>query len=300
VDATQPLMLVDVRTADGVTLHGAFGAAHPVPRAAGFDAVVLMHGIASSFVTTLSPAITEPLAAHGYATLRANNRGHDVISRGSADKPYLGAAFERLDECVHDWRAWLDWLGARGYRRILLCGHSLGGVKTAYALANGGHPLVVGCCLFSPPRFSYASWMASPRADEFREHLARAQAHVDAGTPDALYPVTMPVPSIASAAAYIAKYGPDAPFDVFAQLVHVAVPTIAFTGEREFEGVDFRDHPEQYEKAAARKRDLVHHVVPGGDHFYRGVEGWVVERLLAWMRQTFPAPATPVKAEQPA
>jgi pimeloyl-ACP methyl ester carboxylesterase len=289
MEAAQPLTIVDVRTADGLTLHGGFGAAQPVPRAAGIDAVLLMHGVASSFVTTLAPALTEPFAAHGYATLRANNRGHDIVARGSATQPYLGAAFERLDESVADWRAWLDWLGARGYRRILLCGHSLGGVKTAYMLATAGHPLVAGCCLFSPPRFSYASWMASPRADEFREHLARAQALVDAGTPDALFPATMPIATIVSAAAYIAKYGPDAPFDVFAHLVRIALPTITFTGDREFEGVDFRDHPAQYEAALRRKANLVHHVVPGGNHFYHGCEGWVAERLLAWLCETFPA-----------
>jgi hypothetical protein len=31
MDATKPLLLVDLVTADGVTLYGAFGAASPVP-----------------------------------------------------------------------------------------------------------------------------------------------------------------------------------------------------------------------------------------------------------------------------
>lgn len=285
--STQPVHVVEVRTVDALTLHGAFGAPLPVPRAAAIDAVVLMHGVASSFVTTLSPVLTEALAARGYATLRANNRGHDIVARGSAAKPYLGAAFERIEDCVADWTAWLDWLGERGFRRILLCGHSLGGVKTAYVLAHGGHPLVVGCVLFSPPRFNYASWMASTRADEFRRHLARAQALVDAGDPDGLFPATMPISTIVSAAAYLAKYGPQAQFDVFASIPKIAVPTIAFTGSEEFEGVDFRDHPEQYAAMLERKRNLEHHVVPGGNHFYHGCEAGVAERLAAWMEATF-------------
>jgi pimeloyl-ACP methyl ester carboxylesterase len=288
MESTQPLHLVDVRTADALTLHGAFGSPQPVPREAAIDAVVLMHGVASTFVTTLSPVLTEALAARGYATLRANNRGHDIVARGSATKPYLGAAFERIEDALLDWSAWLDWLGDRGYRRILLCGHSLGGVKTAYYLARAGHPLVAGCALFSPPRFNYASWIASPRAGEFREHLARAQALVDAGDPDGLFPATMPIPTIVSAAAYLAKYGEQAPFDVFASIPKIAVPTIAFTGEREFDGVDFRDHPEQYAIVLEQKRDLEHHVVPDGNHFYHGCEGWVAERLAEWIEKTFP------------
>ncbi len=190
---------------------------------------------------------------------------------------------------MHDWTAWLDWLGARGYRRILLCGHSLGGVKTAYVMAQQGHPLVAGCALFSPPRFNYTSWMASSRAGEFQEHLGRAQALVDAGDPDGLFPATMPISTIVSAAAYLAKYGPGASFDVFANIPKIAVPTIAFTGSEEFAGVDFRDHPAQYVDVLARKRDLEHHVVPGGNHFYHGIEEWVAAQLLRWMVTTFPA-----------
>jgi pimeloyl-ACP methyl ester carboxylesterase len=247
-----------------------------------------MHGVANAFYVTLSPALGEALAAHGYPSLQANNRGHDIVSRGNAVQPYLGAAFERLDESVHDWDAWIDWLGDRGYRRILVCGHSLGGVKTAHVLAQGAQPLVAGCVLFSPPRFTYAGWMAGPRAAEFREHLARAQALVDAGTPDALFAVTMPTKFIASASAYLAKYGPDAHFDVFANVVRIGVPVIAFTGDREFGDVAFSDHPAQYAAAGLAKADLVHHVVPGGNHYYHGREPWVIERLLAWMHEVAP------------
>jgi hypothetical protein len=145
--------------------------------------------------------------------------------------------------------------------------------------------------LFSPPRFNYARWMDSPRGEEFREHLDRARALVDGGTPDALFAVTFPVPFISSAGAYLRKYGPDARFDVFEYVPQLGVPVIAFTGDREFENVDFRDHPVEFARAAQRKPDLIHHVVPGGDHYYRGCEGWVVERLLRWMEQAVPTAA---------
>lgn len=284
----EPVRLVDVTTADGVRLHGAFLAAQPVVPAAAFDAVMMMHGVANAFYNSLGPAFSDTFAAHGYAVLGANNRGHDVISRGSAAQPYLGAAFERLEDALQDWRAWLDWLVSRGFHRVLLCGHSLGAVKTAYVLANGGHPSVRAAVLFSPPRFSYASWMASTRAEEFRRHLAQAQGLVDAGTPDALFAVTMPVPFISAAAAYLAKYGPEARFDVFANVTRIGVPVLGFTGDREFTNVDFREHPAEYESAARGKPDLEHLIVADGDHYYRGCETWVMERLLAWMARVAP------------
>jgi alpha-beta hydrolase superfamily lysophospholipase len=152
----EAVTLVEVVTADGVTLHGAHVAAQPGARGSGFDAVLLMHGVANAFYNSLGSALGEPLARRGYPVLNVNNRGHDVVSRGSRELPYLGAAFERLEDAVHDWTSWLDWLGGRGAQRVLLCGHSLGGVKTALVLAQHGHPLVAGAALFSPPRFNYA------------------------------------------------------------------------------------------------------------------------------------------------
>jgi pimeloyl-ACP methyl ester carboxylesterase len=284
-----PVRLVSTVTADDLALQGAFLEAEPVPRAASFDVVLWMHGVANNFVTSLTPGFAEGLAAHGYPSLRVNNRGHDVVSRGSKTQPYLGAAFERIEDSVLDWGAWFAWLGARGYRRILVCGHSLGGVKTAHVLASGDYPLVAGCVLLSPPRFSHARWMASARAAEFQAHLDLAQKLVDAGTPDALFAVTMPIPFISAAASYIAKYGPGAHFDVFENIVRIGVPVVGFTGDQEFENVEFRDHPDEYAKAALRKRDLIHHVVPDGNHYYYGQEAWVTERLLAWMREVAPA-----------
>lgn len=283
-----PVHLVKAATRDDLTLHGAFLPAFPEARTSSFDAVLLMHGVANTFYNNLSPLIGVSLATGGYAAVNANNRGHDVIARGNAAQPFLGAAFERLADSVHDWDAWLDWLGERGYRRVLVCGHSLGGVKTAHVLAQRLHPLVAGCVLFSPPRFSYEAFLASPRQAEFREHLARAQASIDAGEPDALFEATMPTKFIVGAAAYIAKYGPDAHFDVFENVLRIGVPVLAFTGDLEFGDVAFVDHRAKYEAAMRAKSDLVHHIVPGGNHYYHGCEPWVIERLLAWMNEVAP------------
>lgn len=284
-----PVYLVCATTRDDLKLHGAFLPALPEPRASAFDAVLLTHGVANAFYNNLTPLIGECLAAGGYASVNTNNRGHDVISRGNAAHPFLGAAYERLEDSVLDWDAWLDWRGERGFKRILVCGHSLGGVKTAHVLAQRLHPLVAGCVLFSPPRFSYEAFMASPRGDEFRSHLAQAQIRIDEGEPEALFDVTMPTKFIAGAASYIAKYGPDSHFDVFENVVRIRVPVLAFTGDREFGDVAFGDHRAKYDAAMRTKSDLVHHVVPGGNHYYHGQEQWVIDRLLAWMAAVAPA-----------
>ena len=40
----------------------------------------------------------------------------------------LGAAYETVDDCRHDVTAWVEFLKSCGHKRIILIGHSLGGL----------------------------------------------------------------------------------------------------------------------------------------------------------------------------
>ena len=130
--------LVQVRTNDDVRLDGVLTLpeSSSVP-ALGFDAAILHHGVGGNFYgPSFWPTMTNGLVAKGCAVLRVNNRGHDLMY--NSPKGRLGAAYEAVDDCRHDWRAWLDFLESRGYRRIALWGHSLGAVKTIHYLAAEG------------------------------------------------------------------------------------------------------------------------------------------------------------------
>lgn len=276
------LELAGVRTSDGIPLTGLLAAAEPAPPGR-FDAVLLTHGAAGSFDEDLLRDVAAALNARGLTALRANNRGHDIVNRGDGRGRLLGTAFERLDDCVLDLRAWLDLLEQRGCRQILLFGHSLGAVKTAYYLATERDPRVTGCVLASPPRFNTERMLAGDRGDEFAATLTEAQAMVAAGRPDDLVRTTFPLPSLAGARAFIAKYASGAKYDVFANLPQIACPVFALTGDREFTETLFRDHPGDYDDARARKPDIEHAVIAGGDHHYRRVRDVAIAKLLAWI-----------------
>lgn len=280
---TQPAELLEVRTGDGLVLSGLFASPAQTSRPQRFDAALVMHGAASSFDEGFLGAFATALGSRGLATLRANNRGHDIVNRGDGRGRLLGTAFERIDDCVHDWRAWMDLLEARGYRRVLLFGHSLGAVKCAFYLATAPDPRVSGCVLASPPRFNTERMLACARGDELAATLTAAQAAVAAGGPDDIVRTTFPMVSISGARAYIAKYAAGARYDVFANLPGIACPVFALTGEREFGDPLFCDHPADYDEARERKPDIEHVVVPGGDHIYRRVREFAIDRLLAWI-----------------
>jgi pimeloyl-ACP methyl ester carboxylesterase len=198
--------LLDARTSDGVTMSGALAEpsipASGIPR---FDAALMMHGAAATFYDGFYRNFSAALVDRGTATLRANNRGHDLVNRGDGRGRFMGVALEAIEDCGLDIRAWLDLLESRGYRRILLFGHSLGAIKSAYYLATERDSRVTGCVLASPPRFNTERMLASERGDEFATTIAAARAEVAAGRPATFVPTTYPRREFAGAAAYLAK-----------------------------------------------------------------------------------------------
>ncbi len=276
--------LVEVHTSDDVVHSGAL--AKPAKRHGGtprFDAVLMMHGAAGAFAESFYRNFSAALVERGVSTLRANNRGHDVINRGNGRGKLQGAALERLDDCVLDWQAWLGFLESRRYHRILLFGHSLGAVKTAYYLATQPDPRVQGCVLASPPRFNTAVMLASERGAELAATIERAKALVAGGKPDELMPTTFPLRSLSGAEAYLAKYAMGTKYDVLENAAKIPCPVFALVGELELGDPTFRDYPDGYPQVRQKKRDLDFVVVPNGDHFYALAQAFAVEHLLAWI-----------------
>lgn len=297
--------LVEVVTDDQLVHAGALlEAASPVNQVPGVDAVLMMHGNSLNFYHPFFRYFAEQLAAIGCATLRANNRGHDVIHRpvGVRDNvsalesfhvepaAYFGTACEAFDDCRRDWRAWLTFLWDRGYRRLLLWGHSRGAVKTAYYLAIEHDPRVQACILASPPHFSYARWMQSPQADLFAADLAEAQWLVDLGQPDGLVHVQVPMDYLTTAGAYLDQYGPAEKYNVMWLIGAIRCPVLAISGTEEVaKRFGFDGLPAGFSQIRQAKPDLTHLSVPGGDHFYTGKQEYVLERVLEWLASLSPA-----------
>src|SRR5262245_37647882 len=173
-------MLVDLihtTTRDGVRLDGMVQA----PSSAGepLDAVVCVHGTGGNFYSsTLFDALAELLLSLGAAVLRANTRGHDLMSNAATARGgrRLGAAYEVLDDCRHDLAAWIDWAKEKVGPRVGVIGHSSGAVKCLYAAAHEPDPAVTHLAAISPPRLSHSWFAASENAGEFLDTFRQAQA----------------------------------------------------------------------------------------------------------------------------
>src|SRR5256885_10306075 len=104
--------LVTTTTSDGVTLAGTLRRPPELhPSTIGVDLMILHHGVGGNFYrSTLFDRLSEHLLNAGCAVLRVNNRGHDLLGneQQNGQPVRLGAAFESVADCVHDWRARAD------------------------------------------------------------------------------------------------------------------------------------------------------------------------------------------------
>jgi pimeloyl-ACP methyl ester carboxylesterase len=238
--------LVRVVTADGVRLEGTLRV--PDSSQTGrlpVDIVIFHHGVAGNFY---NPSFFEPMSDGfldlGCAVLRANNRGHDLaFNSPGSPAGRLGAAFETVDDCRHDWAAWTDFAASRGFGKIGLWGQSLGAVKTIYFLATQGDDRIARAITTSPPRFSYSAYKAREDGADLLAYYEQAERLVREGKPDSLFAASLPTTLIATARTYVDKYGPAERYDVLKHLPNVKTPLLLTIGGEE--GI-YADKPDRF------------------------------------------------------
>ena len=281
--------LVRTTTADSLRLDGAFLAGHDLPSVAStVDALLCLPGVGGNFyASSLLERILPPVLELGVSVLWANTRGHDGLSMASTGTGprKQGAAYEIVDECRYDVRAWVDFLVERGCRRVGIFGHSLGAIKAVYSQAHDPHDAVECVIAASPPRLSCAAFQQSEQSSLFREALASAEQSVAAGAPDDLISVRFPFPLLIRAGGYIDKYGPAERYNILRFANRVPSRLLFTYGERELDegGIAFAGLPDAIGSLSPGPGQIDVSVIAGADHFYAGVQEQLAEAVATWL-----------------
>jgi pimeloyl-ACP methyl ester carboxylesterase len=285
------MQLIQCTATDGVRLDGILqrsfkNATHDLD----VEVVLMLHGTGGNFYSSSFMAgLGDHFARSGVHVVRANTRGHDgvVMSSVNGFHKYLGAAFERVDDCRLDIAAWLGTLVERGYTRIVLAGHSLGAIKAIYSQAYEPHPAVTHLVAMSPPRLSHNYFLNSARAELFMDEFQRAQAAVEAGQPNTLMQVRFPFPYLITAAGHVDKYGPEERYDILRFVQLARLPMFFTYGSAELQnGLTFQGMPEELEaKAAEHELNLKLAIIAGADHNYTSTHTGLGERITRWLHQ---------------
>jgi hypothetical protein len=215
----------------------------------------------------------------------------------NSPKGRLGAAFETVADCLHDWKAWLDFAANQGFERVAVWGHSLGAVKTIYYLAGQTDARVPWAVASSPPRFSYSWYTQKEGADRFRAYYDQAKRLVDAGDPEGLFATTIPTNVTLAAATFLDKYGPEEHYDVLQFLPKVTLPILVTIGGEEGKSPQARDWfpfgglAALVSDMAAGQGNLSFELIDGADHFYTGRTSELWQAARSWLDRTVAAAA---------
>ena len=127
--------IVKVTTQDDYPLHGLFCE----PKVKTESIIIHLHGSAGNFYqSTFYPYLFNLAKDLNIAFLSTNGRGSDVYDIETGTK-YTGGAIEIFEECLFDIDAWIEFVFSKGYKNIILEGHSFGTNKIQYYALNGKH-----------------------------------------------------------------------------------------------------------------------------------------------------------------
>jgi pimeloyl-ACP methyl ester carboxylesterase len=258
--------LIHLHTRDGYTHSGAFyspqGQARPI-------GVVFVHGMTGSFVGEIESVVPEMVAKAGYATLIANNRGYG----------FMGAATEDFAGCIPDIAAAIDFMESRGYAQIALIGHSKGGVKVAFYLAQTLDPRVTALGLLSPAENVHGApaWMAaSMGCSDVEQFMQEVQQLVEQGETEKMF--TMPEwPYFISAETLWDHYTTQQD-DTLDLARSFDLPLLAVCGGLETEWcvpvTTLHKNPPSNAQVL---------IIPGADHVYTGKETLLAQTIIDWL-----------------
>jgi len=264
-DKKDPIMLAELgklQTSDGMTHFGALYHAKKPKEIA----VVLVHGLTGHFVGEVESALPPLLAKAGYTCLVANNRGTG----------FMGAATERFTGCIPDIAAALDFMQARGFHKIALLGHSKGGVKVTYYMAQKKDNRVMALGILSPASNVHERYQRLAFMEKPERFLEQARKLVEEGQGETILHLEN-WPFFVSAGTVWDHHSTTGD-DVLELLPSIPLPTLAVCGEQE---LDWCQVVATLQKSPPKNYQV--HVIPGADHVYTGRETELGRIVIEWL-----------------
>ncbi len=264
------------------------------------DKVILhIHGMAGNFYESdFIDAMARIFTDNGWAFFCPNTRGHDYIADfATTEGEYkrIGDAYEVFAESVHDIRGATDFLAQQGFTSIALQGHSLGGPKVAYYVAQTQDNRINKLIFVSPADMVGLS----EKEADFDETMAMAQKMIAAGKGHDI----MPNPIfgeegwdgyLLSANTYVDLSKRDNPVDVIntydkdkpSDLAKITIPILATFGT-ENESV-LMEPPQALDILKSKAPSCPQFdsaVIQGANHSYSSHAEELAETIIIWVKR---------------
>ena len=282
-----PEEIVYVRSRDDIVSGGAIFT--PPQASARPLAIIWIHGWGVNFYQPTYIAIGRALADRGYTCITGNTRMHDLgnVEAWRGTKRIRGGGYWGVtSQEVRDLAAWVDFADERGFKQVVLVGHSAGAAAVRIYQAETQDPRVVGVVL--------ASGGIGAAGPTDSDQLAQATRLMAQGEGEAL--VRDPkrsFPSYISAATLLDMANAPPEFKDFfgvqttttnPAVTRIRCPLLAFYGTRGDVGsakeLELLKSSIGRQSAGPRRVDTA--LIQHADHMYAGQEAQVADIITKW------------------
>lgn len=276
-------------TKDGLELHALLYE----PNRKTNKALIHIHGWVGNFYENkFIDYVAREAVLRGFAFLTFNNRGagiiNDFIKKKKSKIGYvrIGGSLEEFKDCIFDIKAAVDFLNRKGYKKLVLQGHSLGCQKATFYKYKTKDKRVKGLVLLAP--VDDIAFSKELLKNKYRKSLNIARKMAEQGKGLNPVPKWMAFYELLNAKMFLNVADPKSAsgriFDFLGNLKeikNVNCPTLAIFGSKD----DYQAKPEEKLKLLKDKvKDCDIKLIQGSGHGFVGFEVKLARVIDNWLK----------------
>ena len=255
--------------------------------------VICIHGMCGTIIDNYFATVWgKLLAQNDIGFIYEHNRGHsienDIVMKDGSFKR-CGCMYEIFEDCIYDIDLAIQTAKEKGYKRIILLGHSLGCNKVIYYYYKK-HPNILGMILASAPDMIGSHLLIEP---EYEELLKEAKENIDKNQPTKLLHKMIEDYMYMSSQTYYNWFHKNSNLDNlpiisnsknWEQLETIDVPILTFSGSKD---EDYYLHLDLLKEKATNCKNFEYQIIENTGHTYQEKELETGTIILNWINKNF-------------
>lgn len=255
--------------------------------------VICIHGMCGTIVDNYFATVWgKVLSEKNIGFIYEHNRGHsienDIVMMDGSFKRY-GCMYEIFEDCIYDIDLAIQTAKDKGYKRIILLGHSYGCNKVIYYYYKK-HPNILGIILASAPDMISSHLLLEP---DYKELLSEAKKNIDNSEPTKLLHKMIEDYMYMSSLTYYNWYNENSNLDnlpVISNKEHweqfetIDVPILTFSGSNE---EDYYQHLDLLKDRALNCKNFEYKIIDNTGHTYKNKEKEIANFIFNWINKNF-------------
>jgi len=255
--------------------------------------IICIHGMCGTIIDNYFATVWgKLLAQNDIGFIYEHNRGHsienDIVMKDGSFKR-CGCMYEIFEDCIYDIDLAIQTAKEKGYKRIILLGHSLGCNKVIYYYYKK-HPNILGIILASAPDMIGSHLLIEP---DYEELLKEAKENIEKNQPTKLLHKMIEDYMYMSSQTYYNWFHKNSNLNNlpiisnpknWEQLETIDVPILTFSGSKD---EDYYLHLDLLKEKATNCKNFEYQIIENTGHTYQEKELETGNLILNWINKNF-------------